>query len=206
MASAEEWQLDSGTAQVFPASAQGIVKPVLVAADRQAGPTDLAAFAAGLDHGSYSFLAELHARGYDLVLIGYRDGDTPLTDHAHAVRDTVLRAASEQLGPDPLIVGGIGHGALAARYALAEAETRKMDHRTGTYFSYNGVAPSAKEHDELERLGDWPVRPRKLKLVSGDFASKLNDDGFHACKTGAANGGGPLITKELGTWLLSHLD
>ncbi|MFD8638446.1 hypothetical protein [Streptomyces sp. NPDC059533] len=75
-------------------------------------------------------------------------------------------------------MGGVGRGALAARYVLAKAEQDSIDHDTTVYVSYNGTAPSSGEGAELKRLGGWPVRPLKLKLVSADFASELSDEDF----------------------------
>ncbi|MCX4985550.1 hypothetical protein [Streptomyces sp. NBC_00572] len=80
-----------------------------------------------------------------------------------------------------------------------------MQHQTDTYFSCNGTAPSQEESEALERLGQWPQRPRLLKLVNGNFASKLTADDFHENTTGAVDPGGRLISSEHGSWLLDHL-
>ncbi|MDX3535496.1 hypothetical protein PV721_14205 [Streptomyces sp. MB09-01] len=203
MASAQEWQLSSGAARVFPANGENLAKPVIMAGG-EVGPTDFPTFEAGIDHRSYSFLAELHARGHDLILVGYESGSR-LADQAKAVEEAVRRASAERYGDDALTVGGVGRGALAARYALARQETNAVDHQTGTYFSYNGTSPSHEEDTALQSLGNWPRRPRTLKLVSRDFADGLSDADFDEATAGAADQGGPLITKELGTWLLDRL-
>jgi hypothetical protein len=62
-----------------------LTRPVVLAADTQAGPTDMATVVAGLDHESYSFLAELRSRGQDLVVVGYGDGKANLDTNANVV-------------------------------------------------------------------------------------------------------------------------
>ncbi len=113
---------------------------------------------------------------------------------------------SEQSGSAPLAVGGVGRGALAARHTLVHMERQHMDHQTAHYFSYNGTAPSQDESTELEQLGEWPVRPMKLKLVTTDSTSDLRDDDFDDNTSGDADPGGRLITSPHGSWLLDHLD
>ncbi|MFB7257937.1 hypothetical protein [Streptomyces nojiriensis] len=204
MASAIDWQLRHGSARVLMVG-EGLRRPVVLAAG-EAGPTDLAKFEAGVDHTSYSFLGELRARGYDLILVGYDARAVTLADQADAVQEALLRARAFREGNASLAVGGIGRGALAARYALAKAEQEIISHETSTYFSYNGSAPSSEEGAELKAFGGWPQLPRLLKMVSGDFTSALGDEDFDEAKAGAANPGGPLITKELGSWLLDGLN
>ncbi|MFG2525925.1 hypothetical protein [Streptomyces sp. NPDC048527] len=137
MASAQEWKLDNGAARVFTAHCQDISRPFILAADDQEGPTDLAAFEAGLDHASHSFLSEVNTRGHDLILVGY-DGKASLAEQATTVQSAVLKAIGERQGDARLTVGGIGRGALLARYALALYEARKLDHQSALHISYNG--------------------------------------------------------------------
>ncbi|MFF4324608.1 hypothetical protein [Streptomyces sp. NPDC001568] len=124
---------------------------------------------------------------------------------ASVLKEAIRRTIAERLGNTELVVGGIGRGALAAGHALLQAERSSEEHATAIFFSYNGTAPAGEEGKELEALGGWPVRPLNLKLVSADFTSTLDDEGFAETKNGAANPGGPLITKELGSWLLDYL-
>lgn len=206
MPSAQDWKLSTGTARAIPASDNGIIKPLILASGSGAGATDLDAFQARFYPRSYSFGDAVRARGYDLILVGYDDGDAVLADLATAVRETILQAQSKQSGSATLAVGGVGRGALAARYALASMEREMTDAQTRNYFSYNGTAPSPEESTELDRLGGWPPRPRKLKLVTNDFTSELNDDDFDDNTTGDADPGGRLVTSAHGSWLLDHLD
>ncbi|NGN68512.1 hypothetical protein G5C51_32020 [Streptomyces sp. A7024] len=184
------------------------MRPVILAGAGGTGATDLAAFEAGVDHTSYSLLAALRAQGLDVILVGYNDGNAQLRDLAQAVTDCVQRAQAERSGNAPLVAGGIGRGALAARYALVKLERMRMYHDTATFFSYNETAPTEQEANELNQMGDWPGIPRKLGIVSGDFTSELDlthEGPFDFTKTGARNPGGPLVTEELGSWLVEEL-
>ncbi|MFG3545591.1 MULTISPECIES: hypothetical protein [Streptomyces] len=118
----------------------------------------------------------------------------------------MLAALSRQSGRIPLSVGGVGRGALAARYALASMERQSMETRTANYFSYNGTAPSPEESTALRQVGGWPIGPVKFKLVTSDFTSELSDDDFDDHTTGDPDPGGRLITSPHGSWLLDRLD
>lgn len=207
MPSTQTWELSTGTARAIPSSDKGIVKPLVLAAESGTGATDLDAFQARLFPRSYSFGDAVRARDYDLILVGYTDGNAALADQTKAVKEAILHAMSKRSGDAPLTVGGVGRGALAARYALARMETEQMEHQTKHYFSYNGTAPTTEESIELKRWQDgWPPRPIKLKLVTNDVADELSDDDFDYTTTGAADPGGRLITSVHGSWLLDHLD
>lgn len=201
---AEMWQLRGGQAWVF-LGRNTLTRPVVLAADTQDGPTDMATVVAGLDHESYSFLSALRSRERDLVLVGYGDGKANLDTNANVVIECVHRTLATRRGSAPLTVGGIGRGALMTRYSLAKMENQQLSHETAAYFSYNGAAPLPDEAGLLQQVGGWPQLPRRLKAVSGEFKDKLNTDDFDDNNVGAANSGGPLITEELGTWILERL-
>ncbi|AWZ08806.1 MULTISPECIES: hypothetical protein [unclassified Streptomyces] len=168
----------------------------------------MAAFEASLDADPYSFLLAARAYRYDLILVGYNAG-TSLAGQANTVTYAIRKVIAEHIGGDnTMTVGGIGRGALVARYALASFEARNENHQVERYFSYNGTVPSQEEGEELKRLRDWPIRPLKIGLVSADFTSEMVVDPpeyspFDEGKKGAANPGGQLITSELGSWLLN---
>jgi hypothetical protein len=200
----QQWEFPYGQAWVF-ASRDDLVIPVLLAAAVQDGPTDMGAVVAGLDHESYSFLSALRSADRDLVLVGYSDGSAGLDETAMTDFECVQRTIAERTGDAPLTVGGVGRGVVTTRYSLARMESLGGDHQTGTYFSYNGTAPTTDEATVLERLGNWPQRPLKLKAVSGEFKDELNDDDFDDNKVGIPNSGGGLITRELGSWIIDKL-
>ncbi|MFD0150196.1 hypothetical protein ACWGQ4_02720 [Streptomyces sp. NPDC055721] len=194
------WTLRNGTAWVFTAGHE-LVRPVILAGD--AG-TELAALAASADDGTYSLLGELRARRLDLILLGL-SADAELSGHGSAVEETVFRAINEKAGSDRLTVGGTGRGALAARYALASMEYKRINHEVGVFFSHNGAAPGLEEGAELKRVGDRPQIPLFLRMVDSGVTDDLNDDIADETKTGEAGPAGPLLTKEYGSWLLDRL-
>lgn len=199
----EKWPLPSGQAWVFTAG-ESLLMPVILVADAQAGQPDMAALVAGLDDAAYSFLLALRSARRDLIVVGYAD-EGQIRSSAKTVTDCVMRAIAEKVSDSPLAVGGLGRGALAARYGLAMLERQRLDHQTATYFSYDGVAPSTDEATELARMGGWPYRPMKLKAVSGGFTDQLNDDDFDDTNVGGPGSGGASITKELGSWIIDRL-
>lgn len=198
-----EWKLPGGKARVFLAPGhKGVQKPVILVGD---SGTDLDALTTSVEDDSYALLAELHASGRDLILIGLA-ADGTLDAHSETVTEAVLRTIAEHLGSTPLTVGGTGRGALAARYTLAKLETRRMDHRTAGYISHNGTAPAAgDEADRLDRYGRWPVMPLKLGLIGGGATSEIDVEEFDESKTDGSDPGSALLSKELGSWLLEHL-
>ncbi|MFB6520092.1 hypothetical protein [Streptomyces sp. NPDC056401] len=207
----QEWKLDGGTAWIRPSSDQGIVKPLVLASKAGPGETDLAALQARLHSTTDSFGEALRARGHDLILVGFNDGAAPLADLANTVVEALRRTAAEQTGDAPLAVGGIARGALAVRYALAEMEYRQENHRAGTYFSFNGTAPSPEENTGLSVRGSWPQIPKRLKLTIGDAPAApdapagLSDADFDDTTKAPTDPNGLLIPGAQVTWLLNHL-
>ncbi|MFZ0118439.1 MAG: hypothetical protein WAN20_17745 [Pseudonocardiaceae bacterium] len=197
-----QWSLAGGQAWVFLAD-RGMDNPFVLAADVQDAPTDLAAFVAGLDHESYSFLSALRSAQQDVIVLG-NGGKADLDSNAGTVTECVRRAVAERLGERPLNVLGIGRGAVTTRYALAKMEDQRIDHQTGNYFSYNGSVPSAAEAQRLAAMGSWPARPRLLKAVSGEFRDELDNDYFDQTTVGDRNPAGALITKQLGSWIIDR--
>lgn len=207
----QEWKLDGGTAWIHPSSDQGIVRPLILASKAGPGETDLAALRARLYSTTDSFGEALRASGHDLILLGFNEGAAPLADLANTVVETLRRTAAEQPGDAPLAVGGIARGALAVRYALAEMEYRQEDHGAGTYFSFNGTAPSPEEDTGLSARGSWPQIPKRLKLTVGDAPDAsdapagLSDAAFDDTTKAPTDPNGLLIPGAQVTWLLNHL-
>lgn len=204
MASAEKWQLDQGTAHVFPASKQGIERPVLLVAAPSQGPTDFAALEAGLS-GDYPFIEQLNKYGRDLILVGFDNGNPPMDQSFGTVRSAIMQTVVKRLGSKRLVVGGIGGGALIALYTLTLLERQGIDHDTALYFSYDGTQASGQDDDTLRKLGNQPLRPRLLKLVSDGFPDKLDNNIFDEFANGSKAEAGQLISQDLGKWLLEKL-
>ncbi|MFE4263617.1 hypothetical protein [Streptomyces sp. NPDC056883] len=204
-ASDQEWKLDGGTAWIRPSSDRGIVKPLVLASKAGPGETDLAALRARLYSTTDSFGEALRARGHDLILLGFNDGAAPLADLADTVVEALRRTAAEQTGDAPFAVGGIGRGALAVRYALAGMEYRQENHRAGTYFSFNGTAPSPEEHTDPAHHTSWPQIPKRLKLTIGEAPAALSDADFDDTTAAPTDPNGLLFPGAQVTWLLNHL-
>ncbi|MGW8765343.1 hypothetical protein ACWGN5_22855 [Streptomyces sp. NPDC055815] len=196
----ETWTLRHATAWVFTADGR-LTRPVILVGDAGTG---LAELAAGADHGSYSLLAGLKARGHDLILLGLPE-DGSMTGDGGTVQNTVTRALAESTGEAPLTVGGTGQGALAARYALAGMEYQRIDHRTGVFFSHNAAAPELEDEAELSRMGDRPRTPAFLRLVDSGVDDGLDEEAADRTIIGGAGPSGPLLSQEYGSWLLENL-
>ncbi|WP_419996430.1 hypothetical protein [Streptomyces boninensis] len=205
----QEWKLSTGTAWMLSPGDAPLTRSFILAAAGGTGKTDYTAFRDGVDHSSYSLLDALHERSRSLILIGYDDGTAGLANLAKAVTETVQRALAQRVGSAPLVAGGIGRGALAARYGLVKLENMRFAHGTAVYYSYNGTSPTQQEAGELHDMGEWPQLPRLFGLASEEFTNELDFDldkgPFDDTTTGARNPGGPLITSELGSWLLDRL-
>ncbi|MFF8379883.1 hypothetical protein ACF07V_27565 [Streptomyces sp. NPDC015661] len=197
----DTWELRGGAAYTFPANDNGyLTRPLILVGDAGTEPDALIGSA---DHGSYSLLAETKARGLDLVLVALA-ADSTMTGAGGTVENAVKRAIAEVLGSEPLVVGGTGHGALAARYALASLEHRAEDHRTGLHFTHNGAAPAFEDEAELSRL-NGPRIPRRLRLLDSGASDGLADDWADDEIRGEDGQTGPLLSKEYGSWLLDRL-
>ncbi|MFF0479291.1 hypothetical protein [Streptomyces sp. NPDC004284] len=196
------WTLRNATAWVFLAG-EHLTKPVILVGD---SGTDLATLTEAADHDAYALRSELHARGHDLILLALSEGGS-MTGDGGAVQNTVLRATAERYGSAPLVVGGTGHGALAARYGLATMEYQRIDHQTSVHFSHDGAAPALEDEAELDRTGGRPQRPLFLRMVDSGVDDGLGKDDEIADDviTGEADGSGALLSEEYGSWLLERL-
>ncbi|MGW0635022.1 hypothetical protein [Nocardia salmonicida] len=207
------WDLNrgTGTAWVYSAPTGVLRRPFIVVADN--GPSDMAKFAGKASDTAYDLHTALAERERDLILVGFTSENSNLDGTANTVREAMMRAIAEQQGSAPLIVGGIGRGALLARYALAKMECQRIDHQVEAYFAYNSTSPANQdETDALDRFGTVPQRPRLLKLTVGapdveglsekdDQDRSLFHDTFHGEETATTS----LLSPRAGQWLLERL-
>ncbi|WP_181803826.1 esterase/lipase family protein [Streptomyces shenzhenensis] len=134
----EEWELPGGRARVYyGAGPKGMVRPVVLADGLGLGPTDFDWLWNRMENGPFPFVSELRRRGRTLVLVGFAERGASVLQNAETMTAAVMRTVAEQLGGARLLVGGFGTGGLVARYALARMETRRLDHRTGVYLSFD---------------------------------------------------------------------
>ena len=75
----------------------------------------------------------LLGKGYDLVIVGLGNGDRAIEHNAHVLMQCIHKVREKT--DRPLVVGGIGTGALVARYALAALEKQGRPHGTRAYLS-----------------------------------------------------------------------
>ncbi|WP_042371376.1 esterase/lipase family protein [Streptacidiphilus neutrinimicus] len=163
----EKWQLPNGFAHVFYGERnQGLMRPVIMADGFNLGRSDLQWLYAGLDR-DYPLLSELRRRGRDVILLGFDERSASILDNAQAAMAAVQRTLAEQLGGAPLTVGGFSMGGIITRYALADLERQRMDHRTRLYFSY----------DSPHRGGVVPIGLQAFSHfipLANDFARQMN--------------------------------
>ncbi|GLX52490.1 hypothetical protein Shyhy01_54400 [Streptomyces hygroscopicus subsp. hygroscopicus] len=132
-----EWSLPEGFAWVFHGQGNpGLVRPVIISDGFSLGRSELDKLYQFLE-SDYPFISELRRRGRDVILLGYNERTAAIQTNARAATAAILRADAEKLGGERLVVGGFSMGGLVTRYALAELESQRIDHQTGTYFSFD---------------------------------------------------------------------
>ncbi|MFE3055976.1 hypothetical protein [Nocardia sp. NPDC059239] len=200
---AETWKFDAGQARLYPADGADLVDPFIIAAGSiHNRPSDLDVLLEDVANEGYSLLAGLHAAGYDVILVGYNNGAADLETNSSVITETITLANDVRSSEYPLTVGGLGRGALLARYALAKSETEGVDTRTGFYVSWNGTPHRTEEGALMERVGWWPRIPVKIKVRSqaevdwfpnGEFDRERIDDSDE------------VMTQSLGRWLINTI-
>ncbi|MFB4282796.1 MULTISPECIES: hypothetical protein [unclassified Nonomuraea] len=189
----EEWTLTSawpylgrtatGTAAVhYGAGHDRLVRPMILADGFNHGPSDLPGLWRHLNAPypphQHRLLDQLLAQGIDVVLLGFGARHTHIQANAGVVATCVRRAISGRAGDAPLIVGGVGMGGLATRYALAEMENRGEDHQTMTYLSYDSPHNGAWIPLILQQLAYFaaklsPAVPGQADLIRSPAAQQL---------------------------------
>ena len=210
--------IQGGTARVYLASSKfGLTRPVILSDGFNAGESNFDEFWHGINGKRFAFANELRQRGYDLILLGYKERSASILENAEVATQCIMRAIAERKGSAPLTVGGFSMGGLVTRYALAKMEMMRIDHQTSTYLSFDSPhrgawipiglqalahfitivpamskqinSPAARQllwqHIDsvealpqqdplrteflaaLERVGNWPQRPRKLAIANG---------------------------------------
>ncbi|MEP6692175.1 MAG: cytochrome P450, partial [Gemmatimonadaceae bacterium] len=130
-------------------------------------------------------LAELHTRGYDLIVVQLDDGTDKMQDNADVmvscIRQALGRARKANGVALPLVVGGLSMGGLIARYALALMEARGIPHGARLFFSVDSphggaytsvadqwllhyLAPASSLGSALAALVDSPADQQFLQL------------------------------------------
>ncbi|MDJ0347311.1 hypothetical protein QMK19_37265 [Streptomyces sp. H10-C2] len=133
------WEFDGGWGWVYFAQGHDQVQqPIILSDGFHPGETDRNGLYLGLnDPGSYPLVNELNQRGYDVVILGYRDCTASIYDNANVAAQCIMRTSAESVTDTPLVVGGFSMGGLIMRYALVKLEMMRADHRTSHYFSFD---------------------------------------------------------------------
>ena len=135
----QTWDLDGGWGWVYrgPGNDQ-LQQPLIMSDGFHPGESDRTALYWGFENnGDYRFITELNQRGYDVVVLGYRDCSRSILENADTAMQCIWRALAESVTDRPFVVGGFSMGGLITRYALAKMETMRLDHRTSHFFAYD---------------------------------------------------------------------
>ncbi|HEV3356977.1 MAG TPA: hypothetical protein VG247_09295 [Pseudonocardiaceae bacterium] len=177
----DTWNLTGGTAWVYhsPLNRRQLVRPVILADGFSAGASNIDELWDGLEeNGRFRFVSELHAAGYDLILLGYDNRAASILNNGDLAVECIQRAIQERAGRAKLTVGGFSMGGLVTRYALAKLESADFDHQTATYLSYDTphtgawlpIGVQAFAHYVKDNWGDIPI----IGPIVGAFSDLIN--------------------------------
>ncbi|WP_034091446.1 esterase/lipase family protein [Streptacidiphilus albus] len=112
-------------------------RPIILSDGFSLGESDRVELYQGLNFGQYALISQLQQRGFDVIIVGYRDRSASILDNTRVVTECIMRAIQEREGSTPLVVGGFSMGGIVTRYALAKLESDGVDHETSHYISYD---------------------------------------------------------------------
>ncbi len=136
------WNLDGGTAWVWPVPGrETLTRPVIIADGFGGGASDLAEWwplwAESEAEDVHYWGTQLHEAGRDVIVLGYDSRNASIRDNADVAIECIRKATAARAGNEQLVVGGLSMGGLVTRYALALMESQPEGHEVGTYFSYD---------------------------------------------------------------------
>ncbi|MFB8762274.1 esterase/lipase family protein [Nocardiopsis alba] len=167
----EIWEFPDGKAWVYYGEGnERLTRPVLSADGFSVGPSDIDLSWELLEYGPYPLLSEIRRRGYDVVLIGYKDRSDSILKNAETVKKAVTKAIERREGDHPLTVGGFSMGGLVSRYALAAMETEGTEHQARLYFSYDSPHNGAWVPIALQAFAHY------IKRLNAGFSKQINSD------------------------------
>ncbi|MFF9900643.1 esterase/lipase family protein [Streptomyces longispororuber] len=165
----EVWPLPLGTAWVYYGEGNsGLTRPVILADGFNSGPSSLNDSWDYLDRRDYAFLTALRQRGRDVILVGFNERSASILDNADAVEAAVMRAVATRLGDARLTVGGFSMGGLVTRYTLARMESRRIDHQTALYVSYDSPHRGAWIPIALQSFAHY------IRKLNSAFSDQMN--------------------------------
>ncbi|MGY0231687.1 esterase/lipase family protein [Longispora urticae] len=171
------WTLDGGWGWVYYAPGHDqLQQPIIMSDGFHLGESDRTALYWGFENnGEFALITELNQRGYDVIVLGYRDCSRSILANAETATQCIWQAIAESVTDTPLVVGGFSMGGLVTRYALARMELLRMDHRVSHYFSYDTPHLGAWVPISLQSLA-WYIRPTNsalADLVDSDAARQM---------------------------------
>ncbi len=126
-----------GRAWVYYGSEHGVrrsklVRPVIVAEGFPGGYT--------LDYlwdrlNQHGLAGGLLASGYDLVILGFKDGRLAIQANALLMQALIQKVSRVKESDTPIVVGGASMGGLVARAALADMEHENVRHNVAKFFT-----------------------------------------------------------------------
>jgi pimeloyl-ACP methyl ester carboxylesterase len=173
----DTWEFDQGWGWVYRAPGHDqLLQPIIMSDGFHLGETDRDSLYLGLnDPEGYPLVDELNQRGYDVILLGYRDCTASIYENSRAAEACIMRANAEKLTDTPLVVGGFSMGGLITRHALLRLERMRMRHQTSHYFSYDSPHNGAWIPISLQCFA-WYTAPANgtlLSMVNSDAAKQM---------------------------------
>ncbi|MCY0992121.1 hypothetical protein OV203_33600 [Nannocystis sp. ILAH1] len=165
-----------GMAWVFHARGRSsLTRPVILSDGFHAGETRLEDMWKGMELGEYPFVSTLRERGYDVIILGYKDCTASILDNAEVAQHCLMRAIAERLGSSPLTFGGFSMGGLITRLVLAKMETQRMMHETSTYICYDSPHHGAWMPVAMQALAHRLIltAPEMSQMINSPAAQQL---------------------------------
>jgi hypothetical protein len=173
----QTWTLDGGWGWVYLAPDHDrLEQPIILSDGFHLGETDRNSLYLGLnDPNGYPLINMLNDRGYDVVLLGYKDCTASIYDNARTAQQCIMNAIAECVTDTPLVVGGFSMGGIITRYALAHMERMRMDHRTSHYISYDAPHYGASVPISLQAFAYYikPVYSGLADLIDSPAARQM---------------------------------
>jgi hypothetical protein len=170
----DEWTLGGGkgTAWVFTADHRPLTRPVILSDGFSLGESKVNVLYHGFERGAYPFVSELHARGFDLVILGYKQRQASIVENAVVARECIAKARDVPTRTAPLVVGGFSMGGIVTRYALAEMERDGEAHETAVYVSYDSPHRGAWIPISAQALAHFVNNPTQFREMVNSPAAK----------------------------------
>ncbi len=126
-----------------------------------------------LDAGFNSAADQLHAAGYDIIILNFDDGGDFIQRNAFLLVELINQANAQKPNNEELVVVGFSMGGLVARYALTYMEEQNIDHETRLYVSFDSPHKGAHVPAGIQALATTFDSPTYQQLFP-DLEESLN--------------------------------